>query len=269
MSVYAIGDIQGCFEALQCLLTKIRFNPDKDQLWLVGDLVNRGPDSLATLRYLYSIRDSVKIVLGNHDLHLVAAHYQLRKPGKSDTLDQVLSAPDCQQLIDWLLTWPLVYHQAELGFTLVHAGIPPQWSLENALAYSAEVQQVLNSDQRMEFLAAMYGNEPSVWSDDLKGMDRLRLITNYCTRMRFCNSAGQLELLTKESADAAPPGFAPWFSSGNRRMRNQPIIFGHWAALQGKVDLPNLYALDTGCIWGGALTALDLACLTKTQCDCH
>lgn len=269
MSVYAIGDIQGCFESLQCLLKKIDFNSDKDQLWLVGDLINRGPASLATLRYLYTIRSSLKIVLGNHDLHLAAAHYGLRKSGKNDTFDEILSAPDCQQLIDWLLTYPLVYHQSDLGFTMVHAGIPPQWSLAAALEYSKEVQDILNSSQRQEFLATMYGNEPAVWQDDLIGMDRLRLITNYCTRMRFCSAAGELELTTKENADAAPRGFAPWFSHQHRLMINQPIIFGHWASLHGKVSHLNVHALDTGCVWGGSLTAMDLTSCKRFSCDCH
>lgn len=268
MSTYAIGDIQGCFESLQCLLKKIRFNPDKDQLWLVGDLVNRGPDSLSTLRFLYSIRDSVKIVLGNHDLHLAATHYGLRECKKGDTLDALLAAPDNQQLIDWLLTWPLVYHQADLNFTMVHAGIPPQWSLENALAYSSEVSHTLSSLRREEFLAAMYGNQPAIWRDDLQGMERLRLITNYCTRMRFCKADGELELVTKDSAAAAPEGFKPWFQHSHRLMADQPIIFGHWAALQGKVATSNVYALDTGCVWGGALTAMNLESFEITACDC-
>lgn len=267
MSVYAIGDIQGCFESLMALLKKIQFDPKQDQLWLVGDLINRGPDSLSTLRYLYSIRQSIKVVLGNHDLHFIARHYGLRHKSKTETLDELLAAKDCQILVDWLLQQPLVYHDKKLQWTMVHAGIPPQWTLTQALTYSAEVQAVLGSEERNLFLSSMYGNHPNIWSEQLQGMDRLRLITNYCTRMRFCTAEGELELLTKESADAAPEGFAPWFSHA-RQTAGQKIVFGHWAALQGKADAPNIVALDTGCVWGGELTALDLTTAIRTSCSC-
>lgn len=269
MSAYAIGDIQGCYQSLKSLLEKIHFDPQEDQLWLVGDLINRGPDSLATLRYLYSIRHAIKIVLGNHDLHFIAAHYGLRKKGKLDTLDELLAAPDCQLLVDWLAQQPLVYHDPTLQITMVHAGIPPHWSLSEALNYSAEVQSVLAGNQRQEFLASMYGNQPAIWSDDLQGMDRLRLITNYFTRMRFCSADGELELITKEDASAAPEGYAPWFSHAHRKTAGQALVFGHWAALQGKINLPNLYALDTGCVWGGSLTAMDLVSRQRISCSCN
>lgn len=267
MSVYAIGDIQGCFESLMTLLKKIQFDPQRDQLWLVGDLINRGPDSLSTLRYLYSIRQSIKVVLGNHDLHFIARHYGVRHKSKTETLDELLAADDCQLLVDWLLQQPLVYHDEKLQWTMVHAGIPPQWTLTEALSYSAEVQAVLASKERITFLSSMYGNHPNLWSADLQGVDRLRLITNYFTRMRFCTAQGELELLTKESADAAPDGFAPWFSHV-RKTSHQRIAFGHWAALQGNVDTANVYALDTGCVWGGDLTALDLTTNSLISCSC-
>jgi bis(5'-nucleosyl)-tetraphosphatase (symmetrical) len=268
MRRFAIGDIQGCYQSLQSLLEKIKFNPQQDQLWLVGDLINRGPDSLATLRYLYSIRHAIKIVLGNHDLHFIAAHYGLRKKGKLDTLDELLAAPDCQLFVDWLSQQPLVYHDKQSHIAMVHAGIPPQWSLAQALNFSAEVESALKGNQRQEFLSAMYGNTPAIWSSDLKGTDRLRVITNYFTRMRFCSAEGELELQTKEDAAGAPEGLAPWFSHTHRKTANEKIIFGHWAALQGKVTLPNLYALDTGCVWGGSLTAMDLSSYERVSYGC-
>lgn len=268
MATYAIGDIQGCLEPLQCLLKKINFNPAKDKLWLAGDVINRGPDSLATLRFLYKLRDSITLVLGNHDLHFVAVYYGLRKAGKNDTLDQLLIAPDRADLVYWLRQQPLVHHDASLGFTMVHAGIPPQWSLEQALIRSREVEQVLQSDAPEYLLENMYGNSPARWHDDLQGAERLRVITNYFTRMRFCSAEGELELQTKESADAAPIGFAPWFSLAGRRMRNEKIIFGHWAALEGRANTKNIYALDTGCVWGGELTALRLDDEVLFSCNC-
>ncbi|HEX7764648.1 MAG TPA: symmetrical bis(5'-nucleosyl)-tetraphosphatase [Cellvibrio sp.] len=268
MATYAIGDIQGCLEPLQCLLKKINFNPAKDKLWLAGDVINRGPDSLATLRFLYKLRDSVTLVLGNHDLHFIAVYYGLRKAGKNDTLDQLLIAPDRADLVYWLRQQPLVYHDAALGFTMVHAGIPPQWSLEQALMRSREVEQVLQGNAPEYLLENMYGNFPARWHDDLQGTERLRVITNYFTRMRFCSAEGELELQTKESADAAPIGFAPWFSLAGRKMRNEKIIFGHWAALEGRANTKNIYALDTGCVWGGELTALRLDDEVLFSCHC-
>jgi bis(5'-nucleosyl)-tetraphosphatase (symmetrical) len=268
MATYAIGDIQGCLEPLQCLLKKIAFNPAKDKLWLAGDLINRGPNTLATLRYLYKLRDSITIVLGNHDLHFIAVYYGQRKQGKNDTLSELLRAPDCADLVYWLRQQKLVHHDSELAFTMVHAGIPPQWNLPEALARAAEVEVVLQSDAPEEFLAGMYGNSPSRWNYDLVGIERLRVITNYFTRMRFCSASGELELQTKESADAAPAGFSPWFSFLNRKMRSDKIIFGHWAALEGNTKTNNIYALDTGCVWGGSLTALCLEDETYFSCNC-
>ena len=268
MATYAIGDIQGCLEPLQCLLRKINFNPAIDQLWLAGDLINRGPYTLATLRFLYKLRDSITIVLGNHDLHFIAVYYGLRKQSKNDTLSELLAAPDCADLVYWLRQQKLVHHDPALAFTMVHAGIPPQWDLAEALARSAEVETVLQSGAPENFLAGMYGNTPNQWENDLTGIDRLRMITNYFTRMRFCSASGELELQTKESAAAAPDGFSPWFSFFKRKMRNEKIVFGHWAALEGKTKTNNVYALDTGCVWGGSLTALRLEDECQFYCDC-
>lgn len=268
MATYAIGDIQGCYESLQCLLEKIAFNPELDKLWLVGDLINRGPDSLATLRFLYSIRDSVEFVLGNHDLHFIAVAYGLRKQGQNDTLDPLLNAPDCQQLIDWLIQGKLLHTDETLGFTMVHAGIPPIWSLHQAQAHAREVEAVLQSRYCHDFLRNMYGNQPNRWKNKLVGMERLRLITNYFTRMRFCSDEGMLEFDTKENMASAPLGFAPWFSLPQRKTANDKIIFGHWAALEGKTNTPNVYALDTGCVWGGSLSALRLEDQQLFSCFC-
>jgi bis(5'-nucleosyl)-tetraphosphatase (symmetrical) len=268
MATYAIGDIQGCYESLQCLLKKIAFNPEVDTLWLVGDLINRGPDSLATLRYLYSIRDSVEFVLGNHDLHFLAVAYGLRKKGQSDTLEALLNAPDRQELIDWLIQGKLFHTDEGLGFSMVHAGIPPMWSLQQAQAHAREVEAVLQSRYCHEFLRNMYGNQPNRWKNKLIGLERLRVITNYFTRMRFCTDEGMLEFDAKENMIAAPLGFAPWFSFSDRKTRNDKIIFGHWAALEGKTHTPNIYALDTGCVWGGALTAMRLEDEMRFSCFC-
>lgn len=268
MATYAIGDIQGCYESLQCLLEKIAFNPELDKLWLVGDLINRGPDSLATLRFLFSIRHSVEFVLGNHDLHFLAVAYGLRKQSQNDTLDALLNAPDRQQLIDWLIQGKLLHTDEALGFTMVHAGIPPIWSLHQAQAHAREVEAVLQSRYCQEFLSSMYGNQPNRWKNKLIGMDRLRLITNYFTRMRFCSDEGMLELETKENMAAAPLGFAPWFSFPLRKIANDRIIFGHWAALEGQAHTPNIFALDTGCVWGGSLSALRLEDQQLFSCFC-
>lgn len=268
MSHYAIGDIQGCLKPLECLLEKIQFDPQKDRLWIAGDLINRGPDSLAVLRLLYKLRDSVTAVLGNHDLHFLAVARGLRKQGKNDTLAELLHADDLQELTEWLRHCKLLHHDAPLGFTMVHAGIPPQWNLAQAQHYAREVEKVLHSAAIDEYLSAMYGNEPNRWSNELTGQDRLRLITNYFTRMRFVTADGELELKTKDNATAAPVGFSPWFTLPHRQTINDKIIFGHWATLNGQANTAGIFALDTGCVWGGALTALRLEDEKLFSCAC-
>ncbi|MCY1281402.1 Bis(5'-nucleosyl)-tetraphosphatase, symmetrical [compost metagenome] len=269
MTAYAVGDVQGCLDQLKCLLEQVRFDPAKDELWLVGDLVNRGPKSLETLRFLYSIRDSVVCVLGNHDLHLLAVANNIERLRKADTLREILEAPDRADLLDWLRRQKLLHYDEQRDVAMVHAGIPPQWSLKKALKRAAEVEEALQDDARLPlFLDGMYGNEPARWDGDLHGVTRLRVITNYFTRMRFCRADGTLDLKSKEGLDTAPPGFAPWFSYPERKTRGQKIIFGHWAALEGKCNEPGLYALDTGCVWGGAMTLLNIDSGERISCSC-
>ncbi|MDF2395619.1 symmetrical bis(5'-nucleosyl)-tetraphosphatase [Pseudomonas sp. 3MA1] len=269
MATYAVGDLQGCLGPLQCLLEQVAFDPARDRLWLVGDLVNRGPQSLETLRYLYSIRDSLVCVLGNHDLHLLAAWRNIERLKKSDTLREILEAPDCEELLQWLRQQKLMHYDEARHVALVHAGIAPQWSLKKALKCAAEVEEALRDDNRFEpFLDGMYGNDPAKWDSDLKGVTRLRVITNYFTRMRFCTSEGKLDLKSKEGLDTAPAGYAPWFSHKERKTRDLKIIFGHWAALEGQSNEPGIFALDSGCVWGGAMTLLNVDSGVRTTCDC-
>ncbi|MCO7573207.1 symmetrical bis(5'-nucleosyl)-tetraphosphatase [Pseudomonas chlororaphis] len=269
MATYAVGDLQGCLEPLQCLLEQVTFDPARDRLWLVGDLVNRGPQSLETLRYLYSIRDSLVCVLGNHDLHLLAAWRNIERLKKSDTLREILEAPDCEELLQWLRQQKLMHYDEARHVALVHAGIAPQWSLKKALKCAAEVEEALRDDNRFEpFLDGMYGNDPAKWDSDLKGVTRLRVITNYFTRMRFCTSEGKLDLKSKEGLDTAPAGYAPWFSHKERKTRDLKIIFGHWAALEGRSNEPGIFALDSGCVWGGAMTLLNVDSGVRLTCDC-
>jgi bis(5'-nucleosyl)-tetraphosphatase (symmetrical) len=267
VSTYVVGDIQGCLKALKCLLKAVEFDAGKDVLWSVGDIVNRGPRCLKTLRYLHAMRDNLVLVLGNHDLHLLAVAAGVRAPNRSDTLDKILTAPDRDQLLNWLLHRPLIHH--EHGFTLVHAGIPPQWSVGDAIRRAAEVETVLRSPDCTEFLRQMYGNEPLQWSDDLTGMTRLRVITNYLTRMRFCTPDGVLDLDSKgPSPDRGKRAVSAWFSHPGRRTVNDRILFGHWASLEGQTDSPNAIGLDTGCVWGGALSLYELETGRWTRCQC-
>jgi len=269
MATYAVGDLQGCLEPLQCLLEQVAFDPTRDRLWLVGDLVNRGPQSLETLRYLHSIRESLVCVLGNHDLHLLAAWRNIERLKKSDTLREILQAPDCEELLQWLRQQQLMHYDETRNVAMVHAGIAPQWSLKKALKYAAEVEQALRDDNLFEpFLDGMYGNDPAKWDSELKGVTRLRVITNYFTRMRFCTSEGKLDLKTKEGLDTAPAGYAPWFSHKERKTRELKIIFGHWAALEGQCNEPGVFALDSGCVWGGSMTLMNVDTSLRLTCDC-
>lgn len=269
MSTYAIGDIQGCLKPLQKLLDKVAFDPAQDQLWIAGDMVNRGPSSLATLRYLYSLGDAVTAVLGNHDLHFIAVAYGHKKKSSLDTLDALLKAPDCDELIHWLRHCKLLHHDAGLGYTMVHAGIPPIWSLARARAHAREVESLLQSHYVNDFLASMYGNTPNRWKHKLYGNERTRLITNYLTRMRFCTADGELDLTNKTATAGKKSKFRPWFAHAEHRCRQHKIIFGHWAALEGKAKSDYAIALDTGCVWGGCLTALRLEDGARYRVECQ
>ena len=268
MATYAVGDIQGCLIPLKRLLEQVDFTPASDRLWITGDLINRGPDSLAALRFVRQLGSSATVVLGNHDLHLLAVAQGERKLNRKDTLAPILSAPDKDQLLDWLRHRPLLHHDADLGYVMTHAGIPPIWSLEEAKARAREVETVLRGGKYVDFLATMYGNEPDTWSDDLSGWDRLRVITNYFTRMRFCSARGQLDLKAKQGLDSAPEGFTAWFKHPGHRCGQQKILFGHWAALEGKTGTDNAIALDTGCVWGKSLTMMRLQDGKRFSTDC-
>lgn len=255
MSVYAISDVQGCFDALRALLDKLKFDPAKDTLWFAGDLVNRGPQSLETLRFVKSLGDRAITVLGNHDLHLLAVDAGIKK--KDTDLKEILAAPDRQELIDWLRHQPLLHHDPDLGYTLVHAGVSPQWDLETAQACAEELQQVLRSDDYKAFLKVMYGDRPRKWRWWLYGERRLRYICNCFTRIRFCTRDGKLALSEKGAPGSQPKKYVPWFDVEQRQSKDLRLVFGHWSTL-GAFHAPGIYALDTGCVWGGSLTALEL-----------
>ena len=265
MTTYAIGDLQGCHTQLIALLEKIDAITPNAQLVFVGDIVNRGPKSLATLRQIYALRKRARIVLGNHDLNLLAVACGLRKPHNSDTLDDVLAADDREELLTWLRHQPLAIE--DNGYLYVHAGVLPQWSAQQTLALSREVEAVLQGDDWPEFLKKMYGNEPALWDDKLQGADRLRCIVNALTRIRFCTPDGSMNLKAVEGADHAPEGLLPWFDLPNRKTEDCTVVFGHWSTL-GLLVRPNVLGLDTGCVWGGKLTAINLQDRSTIQVDC-
>lgn len=255
MARIAIGDLQGCLAELQALLKDIRFRADRDQLWFVGDLVNRGPDSLAVLRLVRALGANARVVLGNHDLHLLAVAFgSRRKLREDDTLETILSAADRHALLEWLLLQPLAV--SEGADLMVHAGVVPQWSAAEVLEYAGEVERALQADPQPLF-DAMYGNKPDCWSADLAGSDRLRFIINVLTRLRFCRPDGQIDLKMKGAPGSQEAGWMPWFEVPTRRSRNVRLVTGHWSTL-GLVDRADLLALDTGCVWGGALSAASL-----------
>lgn len=267
MAVYGVGDLQGCYDALRCLLDKIQFDPSRDLLWLTGDLVNRGPQSLDCLRFVRSLGPSAVTVLGNHDLHLLAVWCGAQRRKRKDTLDQVLDAPDADELCHWLRQQPMAHYDAGRDTLMTHAGIPPQWTVAKALTLARELEAVLRGPDYREFFAQMYGNRPARWDDHLHGVERLRVITNYLTRMRLLDGEGGLEFDHKEGPDEAPEGYRPWYAYP--RPDKSRIIFGHWAALQGRLRSERFVALDTGCVWGGQLTALDLDSGRVAACDCE
>lgn len=257
MALYLIGDVQGCDDALARLLDEIAFSPSRDTLVLLGDLVNRGPQSLAVLRRMVALEGCADCLLGNHDLHLLAAAHGARKPSRRDTLAPVLEAPDRAALLAWLQQQPLARAHEHAGqmLLMVHAGVLPTWSAEDTLARAHEVQAVLHGADLPEFLHAMYGNTPDRWRDDLAGADRLRVIVNALTRLRFCSADGTMDFESTESASAAPAGLMPWFDVPGRRTADTLLAFGHWSTL-GWLDRSNLLGLDTGCVWGGCLSAV-------------
>jgi len=258
MATYAIGDIQGCYDELQQLLELIQFDPKKDRLWFSGDLVNRGPKSLETLRFVKGLGKSAITVLGNHDLHLIALWKNRHRRGKgSRTLEPIFRAKDCDELLDWLRRQPLMHYDKKLGVAMVHAGLPPQWTRTKALERAAEVEKVLRGPKLHEFLHHMYGNKPARWSKKLGGWDRLRFIVNCFTRMRYCTPKGGLDFKSKGKPDFNSDKTLPWFTVPKRKSREQVIVFGHWSTL-GLYQENNVYAIDTGCLWGGSLTALRL-----------
>jgi bis(5'-nucleosyl)-tetraphosphatase (symmetrical) len=251
---YAVGDVQGCDEELRALLGRLKFSADRDQLWFVGDLVNRGPGSLGVLRLVHALRDNTVVVLGNHDLHLLAIAHGVHRVRKSDTLEQVLAAPDRDGLLDWLLTCPLAHaHGADL---MVHAGVVPQWTAALTLELAGEVGAALRRDPQALF-ESMYGNEPDRWSERLTGAERLRFVINVLTRIRVCTADGRIDLSVKGEPPPPSAKLRPWFEHAQRGTRDVRVIFGHWSAL-GLVQRADVVGLDSGCVWGGALTALDL-----------
>jgi len=254
MAVYAIGDIQGCYDELMKLLDHIQYDQSRDTLWFCGDLVNRGNKSLQTLRFVRDLGERAVTVLGNHDLHLLAVHAGVKKD-KKDSLSEVLQAGDLDEIIDWLRRRPLLHHDEQLGYTLIHAGLPPQWSLKQAQLYARELGSVLRGDHYRDFLSVMYGDRPDYWQPGLTGWDRLRFICNCFTRLRYCHVDGHLALDEKSEPGRQASGNIPWFEIVDRASTNMNIIFGHWSTL-GSYHVPGIYALDSGCVWGGELTAL-------------
>lgn len=257
MALYLIGDVQGCDEALGRLLDTLDFSPSRDRLVLLGDLINRGPDSLGVLRRVQALGDSARSLLGNHDLHLLGVAHGVRKPGRRDTIAPILDAPDREPLLDWLRHRAMALHERIGGrdLLMVHAGVLPAWTVEDTMARAHELEAVLRGPNLGSFLQEMYGNEPASWSDDLSGSARLRVIVNTLTRLRFCSADGTMEFEAKDSAAEAPAGYMPWFDVPVRRTAEAVVAFGHWSTL-GWLSRPDLLSTDTGCVWGGCLTAV-------------
>ncbi len=269
MAVYAIGDVQGCFDELQKLLKRIDFNKKQDVLWLTGDLVNRGPKSLEVIRFVKQLGDKAIVVLGNHDLHLLATASGVHPKRKKDTFEDVLKAKDREELLTWLRHRPLFHRDSKLGWSMVHAGLPPQWSIKESAVRAEELETVLRNKGYRDFFTHMYGDGPAQWDESLKGWKRLRFITNAFTRLRFCDVKGRLALDAKGKPGTQAKGYMPWFAVPDRISKKERILFGHWSTL-GYHNHENTYCLDTGCIWGTQLTALRLDCdpPQRTSIDC-
>lgn len=256
MATYIVGDVHGCFDELQQLLESANFNPQHDELWLTGDLVSRGPKSLETLRFVKGLGDAGKTVLGNHDLHLLAIHQGIHPNKEKDNLTPLLNAPDCEELLNWLRFQPLILRHPEFNFVMVHAGISPQWTIQQAEKLATEIELQLQADNYKQLLQDMYGSLPRSWSEDLSDINRMRFIINVFTQMRFCFADGSLEFKNKLSPEQTNNHLLkPWFEIETLD-QSSSILFGHWAALMGKVDKPGIYGLDGGCIWGKSLTML-------------
>lgn len=266
MATYAIGDVQGCYDDLLRLLDLINFNPTNDQLWFAGDLVNRGKKSLETLRFIKGLGQSAVTVLGNHDVHLLAVVYLQKKPKKKDTFAKILKADDRDELIDWLRRRPLFHYNNNYG--LLHAGLPPQWDRQQAKQMASSVEQVLQADNPVDFFKAMYGDYPDLWSNNLQGVQRLRFILNCFTRLRYCDAQGRLDFYHKGKPGTQPAHLQPWFSVKSRKSIDITLIFGHWSTL-GFYQDKYCYGIDTGCLWGGKLTALKLGkTVQRISMDC-
>jgi bis(5'-nucleosyl)-tetraphosphatase (symmetrical) len=262
MSTYAIGDIQGCYQELLQLLDAINFDQAKDQLWFTGDLVNRGPESLEVLRFVKQLNENTIITLGNHDLHLIAVAENPENKKSRDTLDEILAAPDKVELLKWLRQLSLIHTDQDTGFTLIHAGLVPQWDLHKTMEVAQEAEAILKSDNFNDFLAVIYGSQPDQWSDDLAGYDRIRFIINCFTRLRYCNKSGKIDFEFKGAPGSEPKGILPWFCIKNRKTKKEKILFGHWSTVRlGNIEdfrKYNVYPMDNGCVWGGTLTAIRL-----------
>ncbi|MBI2733909.1 MAG: symmetrical bis(5'-nucleosyl)-tetraphosphatase [Aquabacterium sp.] len=265
--IYLVGDLQGCCSPFERLLQTIDFSPSRDHVYVLGDLVNRGPDSLGVLRRLRALDNAATCLLGNHDLHLLAVAHGVRKPHRSDTLDTILHAPDREDWLGWIRQQRLAVF--EHGWLMVHAGVVPQWDATQTVALAREVEAMLAGPDVGEFLTRMYGNEPERWDDSLQGVPRWRCVVNSLTRLRFCSADGTMEFATKDGSDGAPEGFMPWFDVPGRRTQGTPVAFGHWSTL-GLINRDDLLALDTGCVWGGRLSAVRIDGATREliQIDC-
>tara|TARA_A100001037_G_scaffold109495_1_gene99682 strand:- start:2327 stop:3145 length:819 start_codon:yes stop_codon:yes gene_type:complete len=258
MATYAVGDVQGCYAEFSDLLERVRFDPSRDRLWLLGDLVNRGPESLRVVRLVRSLEGAAEIVLGNHDLHFLAIHLGGHSMNRHDTFLDLVNAPDADEIADWYCGQPLMVADADLGYAMVHAGIPHLWGLDKALSLANEVESVISGDDRRTYFETMYGNKPAGWNDDHEGMDRLRAITNYFTRMRLLDDRGRMDFSHKGSLDEAPRELTPWYELRAEHPLPVKLVFGHWAALEAGTGLADVIGLDTGCVWGRELTALCL-----------